>query len=208
MGMTPILYSFRRCPYAMRARLAIASSGVRVELREILLRDKAPEFVATSPKATVPVLVADDLLEESWDIMLWALKHQDPEGLMPDDLEAVAAQVADLEENFKPHLDRTKYPNRYPDSDRDAHRALAEAYLAGLEAELAPNLAGPKLGLRDLATLPFVRQYAFIDKPRFDAQPWPKLKLWLENFLASDRLAAIMAKNETWKSGDPPIWFP
>lgn len=209
MSQVPILYSFRRCPYAMRARLAISSAGVGVELREILLRAKAPEFLATSPKATVPVLVlGDKIIEESLDIMLWALEQSDPEALLPQDVPAAIARIEHLETHFKPHLDRTKYGNRYPDEDPETHRAIAHAYLDKLEDELTPNLGGAKLTLCDLAILPFVRQFAFIDKARFDAQAWPNIHRWLENFLASERLAAIMAKNETWKAGDPPLAFP
>lgn len=204
----PILYSFRRCPYAMRARLAIASAGIRVELREILLRDKAPEFVAASPKATVPVLVGENVIEESYEIMLWALAQNDPEGLLPEDLTPTHRLVADLEANFKPHLDRAKYANRYKDNDPDHHRAIAGAYLSQLDAQLSPNLGGAQLSLADLAVLPFIRQFAFSDRTWFDAQPWVNIQPWLENFLASARLSAIMTKNETWSAGADPVWFP
>jgi len=192
----------------MRARLAIASAEIKVELREVLLRDKAPEFVAASPKATVPVLIADQTIEESYDIMLWALSINDPENLLPEDIAATTAHVHDLEEHFKPHLDRTKYGNRYKDSVPEEHRAIAESYLDQLEQKLAPNLTGNALKLIDLATLPFIRQFAFIDKPWFDAKAWPNIHIWLQNFLASERLSAIMTKNETWAAGDPPVWFP
>ncbi len=192
----------------MRARLAIASAGIKVELREILLRDKAPEFIAASAKATVPVLIADQVIEESYDVMLWALAQSDPEGLMPDEIAATHAHVEDLEANFKPHLDRTKYGNRYKDNDPAEHRTIAAAYLNDLEQQLSPNLGGTELKLIDLATLPFIRQFAFIDKAWFDAQPWPKTHAWLENFLASERFSGIMSKHKTWTAGDPPVWFP
>lgn len=207
--MTPILYSFRRCPYAIRARLAIASSGVQVELREILLRDKPPAFLDTSPSATVPCLVTDaGVLDESFDIMRWALAQNDPEGLldMPDDgLDLIKT----FDGPFKRALDLTKYAVRHPDSDPEVTRADAMAILSGLEEQLHHGwLCGSRPSLADLATLPFLRQFAMIDKPRFDAEATPHISAWLETFLASDRLAGVMRKHPPWQAGDPPTLFP
>lgn len=204
----PILYSFRRCPYAMRARLAIASSGQRVELREIVLRDKAAEFLDASPKGTVPVLVnGADVIEESYDIMLWALNRHDPEGWLTRHDTGLIAQA---DGPFKTALDHTKYASRYPDLDPAQSRAQAHVFLAELDTRLAtaPALSGNRFGLTDAAIAPFVRQFAFIDKPLFDAQPWPDLHRWLDDFLNSDRFAPIMGKYPRWRAGDAPVTFP
>lgn len=202
----PILYSFRRCPYAMRARLGIASARQSVELREIVLRDKSPEFLTASPSGTVPCLVADgQSIDESLDVMIWALNRNDPEHWldMPD---AGWDLIKTADGPFKRALDRTKYATRYPDENPDAHRADAMAFLAGLDRQIDTWLFG-RPTIADFAILPFVRQFAFIDKNRFDAEPLPNLHRWLAQFLASDRFEAIMAKYDKWHAGDPPIFF-
>lgn len=207
--MIPILYSFRRCPYAMRARLAVAASGQQVELREILLRDKAPEFLATSPSATVPCLKdGDTVIDESLDVMKWALKRSDPEGWldMPDDGHVL---IEEADGPFKQALDRTKYDTRYPDLDQEEQRAKAHWFLHKLDGQLAQSfLFGETPKLADMAILPFVRQFAFIDKARFDAEDWPNLSRWLEAFLVSDRFHSIMAKHIKWENGHTPTYFP
>lgn len=204
----PILYSFRRCPYAMRARLAIASSGVQVELREILLRDKAPEFLAASPNATVPVIVTDQIIEESYDIMLWALTQNDPENWLQIPPEAQAL-IDRTEADFKTHLDHYKYASRHPDIDVQDALTAASTYLTQIEALLTDTyLFGPKPNLADMAILPFVRQFANVDRSWFDAQPWPRIQRWLDAFLTSARFLNIMQKYPKWQAGDPPTFFP
>ena len=205
--MVPVLYSFRRCPYAIRARLAIAASGVQVELREVVLRDKPPEFLAASPSATVPCLVTDaGVIDESLDIMRWALRQNDPAGLleMPD---AGHDWIARNDGPFKHALDRVKYASRYPDDDHTTHLATATAHLSALDATMGTWLFD-RPTLADYAMLPFIRQFAFIDKPWFDAQPWPRLHAWLDRFLSSDSLGAVMGKYPTWAEGDAPRLFP
>lgn len=205
----PILYSFRRCPYAMRARLGLASAGVRVELREILLRDKAPEFLATSPSATVPCLeTGGTVIDESLDIMLWALAQSDPEQLR--DMPRLGHDlIATTDGPFKTALDRYKYHNRYG-SDRDLERTKASGHLSALDAQLdgKPWLFGDAPRLADFAILPFIRQFAMTDKNWFDAQPWPGLQRWLAAFLASPRLHGVMQKFPRWQAGDPPTLLP
>ena len=206
----PVLYSFRRCPYAMRARLAIASASIDVELREILLRDKAPEFLATSPSATVPCLCDGDIvIDESLDIMLWALSRRDPEGLltMPGTGHDL---IATTDGPFKTALDHYKYHTRYENCDRETERTKAGQHLAALNAQLEDNdwLYGDRPSLADLAILPFVRQFAFTDKAWFDAKDWPHLQRWLEGFIASQRFQLIMVKYPKWHSGDPVTPFP
>ena len=163
---SPILYSFRRCPYAIRARLALASSQVEVELREILLRDKAAAFLKASPSQTVPTLVlSDTVIDESYDIMHWALTQYDPEHWL-DEPDTGRELVTYADGPFKQALDRTKYASRYPDQSMSDNRDKASAFLYRLDKQLAQNgyLFGSKTRLSDMAILPFVRQFAFIDK--------------------------------------------
>lgn len=206
----PILYSFRRCPYAMRARLAIESAGIDVELREILLRDKAPEFLATSPSATVPCLAFEnEVIDESRDIMLWALRQNDPEGWL--NMPAEGHDIVDVIEGpFKTALDRYKYSTRYNDADKLDERSKASSHLKDLDDRLDNQswLFGDAPSFADMATLPFVRQFANTDKSWFDDQDWTGLSTWLENFLGSERLKSIMIKYPTWKDGDPITVFP
>lgn len=205
--MTPILYSFRRCPYAIRARLALAKADVRVHLREVVLRDKPPAFIDSSPSATVPCLVTENgVIDESLDIMTWALRRQDPDGWldMPTD---GWKWIARADGPFKDALDRTKYATRYADSDPIRQRAHAAAFLADLDAQIDDWLFD-RPTLADYAILPFVRQFAFIDKPWFDAQHWPRVQRWLARFLTSTAFAEVMEKYPAWTDGDPPTEFP
>jgi glutathione S-transferase len=205
--MTPVLYSFRRCPYAMRARLAILAADVEVELREVVLRDKPQAFLDASPSGTVPCLaLPDQVIDESLDIMIWALSQSDPQGLlsMPEEGQDL---IARCDGPFKHALDRTKYTTRYPDDDPTYHRAEASLFLADLNAQIDVHLFGHP-SLADMAIAPFVRQFAFIDKPWFDAQPWPQLQGWLARFLASDAFAQVMVKYPQWQPGDAHTVFP
>ena len=205
--MKPVLYSFRRCPYAIRARLAVASAGIEVELREILLREKPAAFLAASPSGTVPCLVTDsDVIDESLDVMVWALRQNDPEGWlqMP---EAGHDWIARSDGPFKQALDRTKYANRYPGVDPETQRDAAAGFLSDLNGKLGDWIFD-RPTLADFAILPFVRQFAFIDKEWFDAQPWPRLQGWLERFLVSDRFDHVMGKYPQWREGAAPVRFP
>lgn len=208
--MIPVLYTFRRCPYAMRARLAISVSGVTVELREVLLRDKAPEFLETSPSASVPCLkVGDVVLDESFDIMRWALSQNDPVGWL-DMPEEGLSLIEQADGPFKQALDRTKYATRYPESDPEQARGRAHGFLYGLNDQIGDKgfLYKQTPSLADMAILPFVRQFAFIDKTRFDGEDWPHLSGWLETFLATDLFRSIMPKFPVWKAGDDVTLFP
>ncbi len=203
----PILYSFRRCPYAMRARMALLQAGQAVELREIVLRDKPEAFLAASPSASVPCLVTEgEVLDESIDVMKWALARHDPAGWldMPDE---GWDWIARADGPFKEALDRTKYAPRYPGVDPLEHRARAAAFLTDLDAQIETWIFDSAT-LADHAILPFVRQFAFIDKPWFDAQPWPFLQAWLERYLASDAFGAIMPKYAKWVEGETGVSFP
>jgi glutathione S-transferase len=203
----PILYSFRRCPYAIRARMALWAAGITVELREVKLAAKPPQLAEASPKATVPVLVLADgsVIDESLGIMRWALEQHNPEGWLAGD---DAALIAANDGPFKHHLDRAKYPGRYGEDAID-HRAAALALLAPLEARLehAPQLCGPSRTLTDIALFPFIRQFAAIDPPWFAGQPLPRLQGWLEGHATSALFAAVMPKFAPWAEDDPPVRF-
>lgn len=208
--MTPILYSFRRCPYAMRARLAIASAGIAVDLREIVLRDKPAQMLHASPKGTVPVLIADEIVEESRDIMCWALAQNDPEGLMHGMTEQASALIDVCDGPFKSALDLTKYAVRHPEADPVESRAKAAEFIDMLNMKLdgQPWLDGDRPIMADFAILPFVRQFAHTDLDWWNAQPYPHAQAWLAAFKASDRFAGIMTKYTPWKEGDDVILFP
>ena len=204
----PVLYSFRRCPYAMRARMALWAAGITVELREVKLADKPPALLAASPKGTVPVLVLVDgtVIDQSLEIMRWALLQNDPEGwLAGEDTTLIAANDGP----FKHHLDRAKYPGRYGEDDGIDHRSAGLASLAPLEARLgeAPYLGGQARGFTDIALFPFIRQFAAIDPPWFATQPLPHLQAWLETLTATALSAAVMPKFAPWAEGDAPLLF-
>lgn len=209
MSTLPILYSFRRCPYAMRARMALKISGTQCELREVKLADKPAELRAASPKATVPVLVLPDgeVIEESLAIMHWALDQNDPESWRQRD---DAALIARNDGPFKDALDRYKYPSRYGNCNPLDHRAAGGAFLADLGAQLAgrSNLAGDARGLVDIAVFPFVRQFANTDRSWFNSAPLPHVQDWLERHLSSRLFADIMNKSKVWKAGDLVTLFP
>jgi len=191
----------------MRARLALAAANQPVALREVVLRDKPQAFLDVSPKGTVPCLVTGQgVVEESLDIMRWALRLHDPDGWL-DMPQAGWDWIARADGPFKAALDRTKYATRYPDSDPQTARTEAAAFLCTLDTQLGAWVFDQET-IADYAILPFVRQFAFIDKPWFDAQPWPDLHHWLDRFLTSDAFARIMPKYAQWHEGDADVIFP
>ena len=206
----PILYSFRRCPYAMRARMALLASRTAVELREVSLKDKPEEMRIASPKATVPVLVLPDgsVIDESLAVMRWALERNDPEAWLANEKAAMAI-IATIDGPFKRHLDRYKYHTRYEDADPLAHREAASSILRDLDARIARKgqLCGDGRSLADIASFPFVRQFAATDRNWFDAQPWPALRIWLDRHIGSDLFKRAMVKHAPWQPGDPAIEF-
>jgi glutathione S-transferase len=211
MADRPILYSFRRCPYAMRARLALAVSETSCILREVALSNKPAQMIAASPKATVPVLVLSDgtVLDESLDIMRWALAQSDPQHWLEPNEAKMEALTSANDGPFKHHLDRYKYADRYG-VDRDEHRSAGLDILTGLDEALAEgaNLCGERMSLADAALLPFVRQYAQVDRNWFDAEPLPNLKRWLDQHLSSALFERIALRVQPWSDGDPPVLFP
>ncbi|WP_297325141.1 glutathione S-transferase [Nitrosomonas sp.] len=199
--MKPLLYSFRRCPFAIRARLAIKVSGVEVDTQEVSLRAKPKEMLACSPKGTVPVLRLADgrVLEQSLDIMHWALAQNDPERWLDDD-PAVTAEMMSLiqhnDESFKPKLDLYKYAVRYPQHPESYHLEQAEPFLVELESRLSNDgylLAG-RYTLADMAIFPFIRQFSNVNPDWFYASHYHHLIAWLDRLISSELFQDIMQK--------------
>ena len=195
----------------MRARLALAVSGVPYELREVVLKNKPAELITASPKGTVPVLVlpSGQVIDESLSIMHWALEQHDPDGWLTHDVSAEADTfIAANDGPFKHALDRYKYPNRYPQrSGTDtktfaaAQRHEAARWLQSLESQLKGGwLFGQQASFADIAILPFVRQFAHTDATWFAEQPWPQLQVWLDKFEASALFEGVMGKHAPWKT--------
>ncbi len=211
----PVLYSFRRCPYAMRARMAVAVSQQVCELREVVLARKPTELLHASPKGTVPVLVLADgaVIDQSLDIMLWALQRHDPEHWLPSgeaDWQRARACIAENDGPFKQALDRYKYPHRYALPDGLVHRAAGSVFLQALNLTLAAQayLSGAQFGLADAAVAPFVRQFAHTDALWFSQQQWPALQAWLAQFEQSPTFLRVMDKVPEWKTGQAAVTFP
>ena len=211
----PILYSFRRCPYAIRARLALLQARQRVELREVDLKHKPAALLAIAPAATVPVLDfgGGRVLTESLDIMRWALEQHDPDGwLVRGNSEHHQRLLNATDGAFKQALDRYKYAERHPQRPRDAYREDAvQALIEPLEAALAtdPFLGGREPCWVDAAVFPFVRQFAAVDTEWWAASPWIATHLWLTEWLASPLFAACMqARRPAWQAGDADVYFP
>lgn len=201
----PVLYSFRRCPYAIRARLALHVAGIAVDIREVALRDKPPALLAISPKATVPVLQLPGgrVLDESLDILHWALQQQDP-ALWHDVPDAAAARqwVARNDTVFKPLLDRYKYWPRHPEYTQQQHRdAALQAFVGPLDALLRDQafICGARPGWADAAVFPFLRQFAMVEPAWFASDaPVPAVRRWLDFWLHSAWFAAVMGKHAPW----------
>ncbi|MHC8367058.1 glutathione S-transferase [Pseudomonas sp. ZT5P21] len=195
------LYSFRRCPYAMRARMALGYSGVAVNIVEVSLKAKPDEMLALSSKGTVPVLSVDSqVIDESLSIMRWALAHNDPQDwLLKDDSLGQAHIAALIEENdqvFKVHLNRYKYAERYPEQPMESYRSEGEAFLGRLEELLEGRdyLLADHPSLADVALMPFVRQFAHVDRGWFGQTRYVRLQAWLQRFLESDLFTSVMVK--------------
>lgn len=211
------LYSFRRCPYAMRARLAIVLAELKVELREIVLKNKPTQMLAISPKGTVPVLelVETDgssrrVIEESRDILQWALEQHDPQAVL--DVEPASAQAL-IEQNdneFKHWLDRYKYADRHPELSQIEYRERGEVFLQVLETLLAQHryLLGDTISSADIGIMPFVRQLAHVDQEVFYQLPYPHLQQWLRDWLQHPAFQQVMVKLPAWQEGDPLVVFP
>lgn len=225
----PVLYSYRRCPYAMRARMAIVASKVQVEQREIVFWGKPAEMLTASPKGTVPVLILPngEVIDESRDIMLWALAQSDLLKWLPAETDAdfteMMALIDQCDDEFKAHLDHYKYADRFPERPPEFYREQGEVFLQrleerleagfikttqnqGFQEKLAPKLFKNQTGLVDVALFPFIRQFAQVDKTWFDTANYPTLRAWLDSFLSSELFASAMKNRPVWQSGDSPLW--
>jgi glutathione S-transferase len=204
----PILYSFRRCPYAMRARLALAYSGIYYEHREILLKNRPEELYALSPKGTVPVLQLNDktVIDESIDVMKWALAQSDPEHWYTENIEVQNSLIYQNDGDYKKWLDKYKYHVRFKDGSYEEYQYAVGEILKTYESTLSKSLylCGDKVTLADMALFPFIRQGAYVDLNWFNAQ-FPKLSTWLKIFKESELFETIMKKYTVWKSGEDGI---
>ena len=201
----PILYSFRRCPFAMRARLILKKCDIKVRLREVELKEKPEELIRASQKATVPVLIlSNQVLEQSMDIIFWALSINDPYRMLASwNADKLASkQFLDLlDNNFKHHLDRYKYSSSFKPKDKNMHRELAMSWIINIEESFSktPYLLGKDIGLFDYICLPFIRQFRIADPDWFDSQKLPNVHKRLSQFLNSYLFKQIMRKMPIWK---------
>ena len=208
----PILYSFRRCPYAMRARMAIHISGQKCELREVLLRNKPPSMLEYSAKGTVPVLILQDgnVIDESLDVIDWALNLNDPDNWQRSkDTKKTKELIKINDGEFKYHLDRYKYSKRYDNEDPEFHRKKCLKFIESINNELnnSEYIFDDNISYADIVLLPFIRQFRIADIEWFDSLPYDNLKKWLSSFLNSSLLNSIMKKYDLWKEGDKSIVF-
>ena len=208
----PILYSFRRCPYAMRARMAIHISDQRCEIREVLLRDKPPSMLQYSAKGTVPVLILQDgkVIDESLDVIDWALNLNDPDDWKRSkDTKKTKELIKINDGEFKYHLDRYKYSKRYDNEDPEFHRKKCLKFIESVNNELnnSKYIFDDNISYADIVLLPFIRQFRIADIEWFDSLPYDNLKKWLSSFLNSSLLNSIMKKYDLWKEGDKSIVF-
>jgi glutathione S-transferase len=223
----PILYSLRNCPYAMRARIAIYKSKQPVELRDVVLSNKPVEMISASAKATVPILVlpSSTVIDESVDVMLWALAHNDPDNLlrmnsinkqpklsqatMPDALDAILKLVYLFDSEFKPCLEAYKCAKRYHESNLQECREACEVYIQNLEERLSAHefLIANDESMADIALLPFIRQFAKVERQWYLQSPYPKVKQWLNQYLQSVMFNKVMTKYPLWSPGKPVVQF-
>ena len=209
----PCLYSFRRCPYAMRARLGILFAELQVELREITLKNKPPQILAISPKGTVPVLQLLDgtVIEESREIMIWALAQRDSQGLLNAETLLEANALIDKNDNeFKYWLDRYKYADRHIEMSQTEYRQQGEVFLQLLEELLTKNsyLLGENITIADIGIMPFVRQFAHVNRDVFYSLPYINLQRWLQNWLQHPLFLQAMTKFPPWQEKDDVVVFP
>tara|TARA_B100000287_G_scaffold434989_1_gene501296 strand:+ start:1147 stop:1785 length:639 start_codon:yes stop_codon:yes gene_type:complete len=203
----PILYSFRRCPYAMRARMALILASKQCELREILLNNKPSEMLKISSKGTVPVLqLPNDVIDESLDIISWAMGSRSPNVHNYTETEKlISAETIELfDSKFKYHLDRYKYSSRY-NSDSGDHQEECKLILENLEAQINPSpwIFGKQISLLDISILPFIRQYKIANPDWFFAQNFKKIIALLGYFENSDLFSQAMQKFDLWDPNNP-----
>jgi len=211
MNELPIVYSFRRCPYAMRARIAMARAGSGARLREVVLRDKPEAMLEVSPKGTVPVLVLanGEVIDESLDVMLWALSQDDPDSWLAD-RDNCLAWIERSDHEFKGWLDKYKYANRHPEQTEHWYREQGEQFIQAMESQLSTHdwLGGSHCRLCDVAVFPFIRQFAGVDPTWWQSAPYPSTRAWLDRWLADPLFTSVMRKYPQWHPGDQEPLFP
>jgi len=200
--MIPILYSYRRCPYAMRARMALKYASIELELREIALREKPKSMLLASPKGTVPVLCLDgQVIDQSLDIMHWALQKSDPDGWKNVDEKTANNWIENNDGLFKTLLDQYKYPNRYPElNPEEVLNTAIEFMLKPMESNLQQTeyLIGNQISWVDVAIFPFIRQFAGVNPQKFEDLALPATRKWLSQHIESQLFNAVMEKHPTW----------
>ena len=216
--MPAILYSFRRCPYAIRVRYTLAILELRVQLREVVLKNKPAALLNLGGRSTVPQLLADgQRYPESLDIIFWAIKHTKhadvSEQLWPENAQQqakVQAWIGFNDHCFKPWLDRYKYADRHPEQVQSYYREKGERFLKRLEQRLKHSrfLMGEKMTLADIAVFPFIRQFAGVDLKWFEQSHYPYLKCWLNSFVESDCFQTVMTKFPAWEESQEVVCFP
>ena len=202
---TLVLYSFRRCPYAIRGRMSLYKAGFIIELREVDLKNKPEQMLKASPKGTVPVLILPKgkVIDESLDIMKWALNKNDPDGWLNTDKTKMQFLIERNDNKFKRALDRYKYPNRYPNENCKGARETCTEILNDLNNRLKKhkNILSNTVSMADIALLPFIRQCALVDTEWFYNLHMPRLHDWLQRHLDSTIFKSIMIKSTVWTRG-------
>lgn len=206
----PILYSFRRCPYAMRARMALYYAQIAVEVREVDLKNKPAELLEVSPKGTVPVLVLSDgtVIDESIDIVNWAVDQNDPENWKETSDDILEKYIHEMTDVFIPNLNVYKYPDRFENAKPDTSQQVCENYLAQMNATMVKNsgyLGGHKMSKADIVVFPFIRQFRIVDEDNFDRMALPALHRWFSEFWREDIYNNVMEKYEPWQTDDDPV---
>jgi len=198
----PVLYSYRRCPYAIRARMGLKIAGIEVEIREVSLRDKPAHMLQVSPKATVPVLVLADgkVIDQSLDILQWALAQHDPEAWLDVAMDSALQLISDNDITFKLALDAYKYPERFLGKTQREHRADGEVFLVELEQRLSQHayLIKETPCIADVAIFPFIRQFAAVDRAWFEQSEYVQIRFWLESWVKSELFNSVMQKHKTY----------
>ena len=217
----PVLYSLRHCPFAMRARLAIFKSQQAVELRDVKLTNKPKAMLIASPKGTVPILVVSPghLIDESLEVMLWVLTQNDPDNLLyqsgeggrkEDGLSDLLSFINDYDHTFKACLERYKCAKRYHEPDLVECRQACEKFVADLEQRLTTQtfIFGAHESLADIAILPFIRQFAKVERSWYvQSQAYSNVKRWLNQYLQSAMFNKVMAQYPIWQEGNDPVVF-
>lgn len=210
----PVLYSFRRCPYCMRAHMALKNSGLKIELREVVLKDMPDELLTISAKATVPVLVLPDdrIIDESWDILKWALEKNDPGNWLGENNQFLPGAEMLVETNdfsFKNDLDHYKYADRFPEHSEKDYRDACEEFIEELEEMLSENsyLLRDQISIADIAVFPFIRQFSLVDKNWFDRSGYQNVQRWLEKLITTELFQDVFQKHDVWEEGAATVYI-